>query len=382
MQTCDVIDDASKRQVWQAFENRQPTRVPVDLYTNPRVILLNPQWNTEGWTFEAAATDPETHIRVLLQHELYRRQVINRYCDHPTELPEVWKVSLFLYNIYEAAILGCEVKYEDEQVPDTVPIEDRDALEALMDAGVPDYFETPFAKHWLQFEQEMVRIAEGMTFEGRPVQIVPMQMTGSDGAVTVCCNLRGTEFLLDLVAEPEFADRLMSFVTDCAIQRRQAYADRYGFDPQGKNTLADDSCAMLSPAMLEERVLPLHQRWYETSPCQGERLMHMCGDATRLFPILHERLNVMAFDTGFPVDFGKLREQLGLDVRLLGGPQVAMLLQGKPEQVHERTREILQSGIMNGGRFILREGNNLPPLVPEENLAAYYAAALAYGQYE
>ncbi len=165
MQTCDVVDDASKRQVWQAFENRQPTRVPVDLYTNPRVVLLNPQWNTEGWTFEAAATDPETHIRVLLQHELYRRQVINRYCDHPTELPEVWKVSLFLYNIYEAAILGCEVKYEDEQV-------------------------------------------------------------------------------------------------------------------------------------------------------------------------------------------------------------------------HERTREILQSGIMKGGRFILREGNNLPPLVPEENLAAFYAAALEFGQYE
>jgi len=35
-----------------------------------------------------------------------------------------------------------------------------------------------------------------------------------------------------------------------------------------------------------------------------------------------------------------------------------------------RPCEILRSGIKNGGRFILREGNNLPPRTPADNLPA------------
>jgi len=90
---------------------------------------------------------------------------------------------------------------------------------------------------------------------------------------------------------------------------------------------------------------------------------------------------VTTFDTGFPVDHGGLRRELGPEIELLGGPQVSLLLQGTPEQVFERTRGILRSGVMAGGRFILREGNNLPPLCPPANLEAMYQACLVYGRY-
>ena len=36
---------------------------------------------------------------------------------------------------------------------------------------------------------------------------------------------------------------------------------------------------------------------------------------------------------------------------------------------------------MTGGRFILREANNLPPCCPEANLAAMYQACLDFGRY-
>ena len=109
--------------------------------------------------------------------------------------------------------------------------------------------------------------------------------------------------------------------------------------------------------------------------------MHLCGDATRHFPMLRDELNVMSFDTGFPVDHGRLRQTLGPDVEILGGPEVTLLRHGTPEAVYERTRAILQSGVMEGGRFILREGNNLPPCCPEANLEAMYRACLDHGWY-
>jgi len=90
----------------------------------------------------------------------------------------------------------------------------------------------------------------------------------------------------------------------------------------------------------------------------------------------------MEFDTGFPVDLTQLRKDLGPDVLIYGGVEVALLLYGTPTQVYERTKEILLSGIKDGGRFVLRDANNLPPAAPAENLAAMYQACLDYGGYD
>jgi uroporphyrinogen-III decarboxylase len=96
---------------------------------------------------------------------------------------------------------------------------------------------------------------------------------------------------------------------------------------------------------------------------------------------MRDELNVQSFDTGFPVDHGWLREELGPDVRIQGGPHVELLRTGTPAQIREETRRILQSGVMEGGKFVLREGNNLAPGTPEENVAAMYAACREFGRY-
>ena len=81
------------------------------------------------------------------------------------------------------------------------------------------------------------------------------------------------------------------------------------------------------------------------------------------------------------VELGMLRAQVGPDVEILGGPRVAFLLAATPAEVRREVRRILSSGIMRGGRFVLREGNNLPPGVPVENLWAMYDTAKEYGKY-
>ena len=378
-----IPTDQEKAAVRKAYQEGRPTRVPVTLSTNARVVLLNRQWNAEGWTFEQAATDPRTHIAVALQHELYRRTVLSKCMDEPTALPDVWAIGLNVYNVYEAAFFGAAIDYTPNQVPDTIPpLADEDRKHEVFDIDVEHPLDNPFIRDRMAFWREMEAASEGMTFEGRPVKLGPWTLCGSDGPVTVACNLRGADnFMMDMVADPDYADRLMGHITQASIHRRRAFEGYWGDRIGRGNGLADDSCVLISNQMYADQVLKHHRAFYEAQP-DRPRSMHMCGDATRLFPMMHEQLNVVNFDTGFPVDFGQLREQLGDDVAIQGGPEVALLLNGTPQQVYDRAKGILRSGVMRGGKFLLREGNNLPPNVPEGNLQAMYTACLEHGRHE
>ena len=43
--------NAEQKRVWDAFHAGWPIRVPMLIGTNPRIILLNPNLNTNGTTF-------------------------------------------------------------------------------------------------------------------------------------------------------------------------------------------------------------------------------------------------------------------------------------------------------------------------------------------
>jgi uroporphyrinogen-III decarboxylase len=108
--------------------------------------------------------------------------------------------------------------------------------------------------------------------------------------------------------------------------------------------------------------------------------IHACGDATRHFRTLRDKLGVYEFDTGFPIDWGELRRELGPEVTIWGGPSIMVLKDGRPEEVQAEASRILNSGICAGGRFVLREGNNLAPGTPLANLAAMYETARAWAR--
>ncbi len=379
MRGSELPEEAEKRAVWDAYFAGRTTRVPVRWNTNPRVVILDPSWNPEGTTFEEAAADPRVHVEIALRHELYRRRVLGRWSDLPRELPEVWEINLWTYNVYEAASLGAELIFLDGQVPDTRPLPGGFDLCELCEIDVDHPLELPFIRDGLVFWKEMERVCEGLRFEGRPVKLVPWDIGFSDGPLTVACNLRGEAILADLVGEPEAATELLAFITRAAIQRRRAFQEYWGDRLPAGNGLADDSIALISPGTYREMVLPHHRDYYEAGPDGIVRTMHLCGDATRHFRTIHEELGVDIFDTGYPVDHGWLRGELGEQVELYGGPEVALLLNGTPEEVHQRARSILESGVKRGGRFVLQEGNNLPPRVPEANLEAAYRACLEHG---
>ena len=379
------MTDEEKRQVWDRYWQRRPLRVPVRLSTNPRIVLSDPALNPDRVTYEQFATDPRAHLQISLRHQLHLRTSLNHYTDGPTSLPDTWDVGLSAFNIYEAAYFGAAVHYPTDQVPATEPILTDSNKHSIFDIDIDRPLENPFMRDRLTFWKEMEAICRDLRFEGRPVRLQPWCPASTDGPVTVGCNLRGAEFLMDLIEDPDYADRLMSFIIRAAIQRRTALWGYWG-DRVGKwNGMADDSIATLSTDMVRDRLVPLYREFYQTAdaalPQPASRGIHLCGDATRHFPLLQQELGITSFDTGFPVNHARLRKQLGPNTEISGGPEVTLLLAGTPAQVYDRTRDILVSGVKEGGRFILQEANNLPPRCPPANLEAMYAANLEFGRY-
>ncbi len=370
------------RFVWQKYREGRPVRVPMVLGINVRFTMFDHPANPQRIDFERYFTDPEAMLQRQLEHLEYVRFHVP--ADHEMGWPEEWLVYVDFQNVYEAASFGCPVVFPSNQVPDTVPILSDDNKRMVFDVGLPDPLEQAFLRRIWDFHTWFRRAEEqGRTHKGIPIRAGWPTGLGTDGPMTVCCSLRGaTEFCMDLLEDPTYAEELLDFVTEAIEHRIAAFRRELGLpEVQQGFGWADDSVALLSVEQYREFVLPRHRRLVERFSKGGPNSVHLCGDATRHFRTLRDELNVRSFDTGFPVEFGSLRRQLGPDVEVLGGPSVPLLLHGSPDELARETSRILRSGITEGGRFILREGNNLAPGTPLENLWAMYETVRREGLY-
>ncbi|MHB1356537.1 MAG: uroporphyrinogen decarboxylase family protein [Anaerolineae bacterium] len=375
-----IVTNEEKKAVWEAYRAHTPTRVPVLFGTNPRIVILNPVLNPEGISFERYFLDPGVTVDMQVRWQRYRVEVLNHYCDDPLGLPDAWQVYVDRQNVYESAFFGAPLEFRPGQVPDVHPYLDDDHKEDIFRTDIEHPLEHGFFRDALDHAEGMRAASANLRIDDRPIHVNNYMPTGCDGPLTVAANIRGQGILADLIADPDYVHRVFDFIIQAAINRVHAVRRHYHDETIGCG-LADDSIQLISNKTYRKMVMPHHKRFYDTFFPGKPRGIHLCGDAQHHFKMLHDELDIQSFDTGFPVDFGRLRRELGPEVEILGGPPVAVLLQAAPEQVYACTKDILCSGIMEGGRFILREGNNLPPLVPEANLAAMYQACLDHGRY-
>lgn len=379
----DIDFDAHNEQVrlvWDAFHSNKPTRVPMTLGISSRFTILNPDANPRGITYQDYFGSPDVMFDHQLQHHHWIRH--NLLHDADLGLPETWTVNVDLQNSYEQLWYGAELRFIERDVPDTPPFITDDDKWAFIDAGPPEPFSGWMGRAWEYLEHFRERAARA-EFHGRPVKAGALPGAGTDGPFTVACAIRGpTALCLDMYEDPDFFHALMELIVEATIRRIRAFRERLGQPAETRAWgFADDSIALLSDRDYRRFILPYHRRMTDEFGPDGPNSIHLCGDATHLFPTIRDELRVMSFDTGFPVDHGALRRQLGPDVTIYGGPHVEVLRTAGPQAVQEDTRRILQSGIMRGGRFVLREANNLAPGTPPENVAAMYEACRRFGRY-
>ncbi|HEY3332344.1 MAG TPA: uroporphyrinogen decarboxylase family protein [Capsulimonadaceae bacterium] len=369
--------------VWDSYNKRNPIRVPIIWGMNTRYTMLNEIANPRKITYEQYFDDPAIMLERLLEHQEFIRMNVRQ--DAEMGLPsDGWHVWVDFQNTAEAAWFGCKVKYCADQVPDTEPLLTDSNKYMLLDAGIPDPFAGGImAKNW-EFYNYMLRAKHnGFTWRGRPLISVTPEGLTTDGPLTIACNLRGTtSFFMDLLDDTDYAMALLGYVTEATIARIKAFRAQLGMPAKAENFFfADDSIQLISNETYRKVVYPFHKRLVDEFASGGDNRVHLCGDASRHFVYMRDTLGIKSFDTGFPINLGIVRQQLGPDVEILGGPSVPFLKWATPTEVRAEVRRILTSGVMDGKRFILREANNLAPDIPLANLAAMYDAGREFGRY-
>lgn len=371
-----------KQKVWQAYHSGNPTRVPVTLAANARTVLFSRALNPENVSFEEYFSDASILVDIQLRLMEYRTQILSQYCDSPVGRPKELTFFVDNQNSYDSLYFGCPIEFRNGQVADTTAILSGSEKDRIFEMDIENPLENPFIKQNIRRYEEIKKVAESLSYHDMTFSVQPPLM-GFDGHLTIATCLRGAELYEDIYLDPDYFNRLLDFIHRAVIIRNRAVAEYFGHQAFNGTSagFADDSIQLISTEAYEKMVLPFHQAWYRLWSEEGPHSIHLCGDATHHFATIHEKLNVNCFDTGYPVDHGQLRKELGNDVLLYGGPEAFLLSDGTPEEVYKRTMDILKSGVMEGGRFILRDANNLPPNCPEENLAAMYDCCLEHGNY-
>lgn len=378
------------KKLWSDFWAGKASRVPMTISCNYRMIVLDPTLNTAGHQFERIFADPAAMLEVQADFiDWYRTNVL---CDEQLGPVSEYNINVSFLNSYDALYFGCPLHFRDGQIPDTSPWlidEHRDALFAR------DFSESAaMANEWvirsITFHDYIASQKGKWQRHGATIGAVGPTFLGNDGPFTIACALRPPDVLMtDMVDDPAYVHRLMGTITDGVINRIRALRRHYSrpmVDKAGAG-LADDACMMLSPRTYREFVLPYHRRLLDSLAdvpavkASGGRVgMHLCGDASHLFKLMADELGINSFDTGFPLDHGAVRRELGPEVWIWGGPMVQIVKDGTPAEVFAETRRILLSGVKAGGRFVLREGNNLAPCTPAENIRAMHEACVQFGQ--
>jgi len=377
--------------VWKAYREGRPERVPVNVYGSIRVYIQNPELNTQHWTFRDIFENADTQMEAQVEYRKWQR--FNVLCDQEMGMPrDGWPVAVDFQNSYDAAWFGCPIEYIEGQVPDTRPML-AERKEALYD--LPEWVDesrgiTPKVK---EFYERMLYASGKKEYYGLPLLPPGGQpLEGTDGPLDLAYKLRGADrLLLDMLTDERYYHELMRYITENLIRRIKRMKEyRWGLRPDSPDKghykidgygFADDAVALISLKHYREFVYPYHKRFFDEFSTGVSAGIHLCGDASRHFRFIHDSLRVSSFDTGFPVDHGALRRQLGPDVNINGGPTIMEIKDGTPESIAARVKQICGSGVMEGGRFVMIAANNIAPLTPVENIKALYEATKLYGRY-
>lgn len=199
-------------------------------------------------------------------------------------------------------------------------------------------------------------------------------MVAARGPLCIASFLRGvSEFMMDIVDEPDAVHKLLDLTTRCVIDWLGAQAEAIGDSVEGILVL-DDIVGFLSLNAYREFAHPYLKRICDAFPAGWVKVYH--NDAN-VRPFLSE-LPATGFDVlnwSHKIPAREAHEKTGGRMCLMGN--VAPLeigVRGTPEMVLESATQVLDSGASS---LILSVGGGVSPGMPGENMRALAQAAAA-----
>ena len=186
-----------------------------------------------------------------------------------------------------------------------------------------------------------------------------------EGPAAEAADLRGvSNFFVDLLDDPAYADALMARCVETAIEfaRSQVAA---GADTIG---IGDAVASQVSAKAYESLILPHEQRLVAAlhEMCAHVRL-HICGNIKHLLPGI-ATLGLDIIDIDHMVSLAEARRVLGPRITLAGNVDpVACVMRGSPESIAAAVRGCHAQA---GEPFMIAAGCEIPAATPPANLRA------------
>jgi uroporphyrinogen-III decarboxylase len=235
------------------------------------------------------------------------------------------------------ALLGVEIRFSGNQAPWNVPRNlSRD--EALR-LRVPDIASTWPINEW-------IALMDGLEKEyGR---LIGDYNTG--GLINTALELRGNDFFLDLLEDPELTDHLFAVIAETQVRVANYVRSRTGASSVSVNRgilhadpsiylHASCSVQMISPSLYERAILPHERRLADRLSPYG---IHHCGNNLHLFAPAYSTLPVRFLDVGWGSDVAACARafpEAFLNLRL----SPVRMLQESPETIYHDTIGLLRA---------------------------------------
>jgi uroporphyrinogen-III decarboxylase len=280
-----------------------------------------------GFSLDRYFKDPEYFL------ENYLKMKIKKYQEIPDDTPIDLNIPIWFGVAYEAALLGQEVFFPANEEP--------------------VFGKKPIITESTQFSEEMSFENNEFLLSVKKYYHRVRDLVGSDfnvifprwfrGPQGVALYIRGfTNFLTDICINPDFAHRILRYVTDAQkayIKWESAYLDK----PIEKVDLFNDDIPLLSPEHYRDFIFP-----YEQELCNftgGVYYWHSCGDISRHIPEIIKLNSIDLLDFGVSMEdksigLANLEKDTVLEFRVLAQKHI----QGADEtEMKEYMQNILQN---------------------------------------
>jgi len=291
------IDPRVEEQLWRKWDDFFNDRFHDGLFSPRRARAAPPQVDWPEVSINAGLADME--MMALQQYRACSQQLaegtgmlMNVRCNYGTSIiPLLFGVELFVMD------------EDTNTLPTSRPLHDIEAIQRLVDAGVPD-----IRRHYMAKVLEMgayyAEIAAQYPKIGQYVQIYHPDLQGPMDIVEV---VWGSSVFYSLYDRPELVKGLLEVVTETYIACMRAWTEvvpyreggnaHWGLYHKGNIMLRDDSAMNLSLEMFKEFIRPYDQRLLDVF---GGGAIHFCGKGDHYAPALAEMRDLYAIHMSQP----------------------------------------------------------------------------------
>lgn len=198
--------------------------------------------------------------------------------------------------------------------------------------------------------------------------------------------VRAESVLKWMYKDPGLVHDICRVALEYNIKRAETFMANCSYDNWcAAVTYPAESHNLISPAMFREFSAPYNKEMHKRLSAMGVRQFneHLCGNHRYNIPFFRDELSLpehTIVSVGSEIPIEDASELLGDRLILAGNVNTTLMYDGTPEEVFNKTKEIVLKVKNRKGGFILKSACDIPIRTPASNILAVREAVEKYGE--